>query len=233
MEKAIQKIKNHYLVCGMTRVGACVLQELIDTNRACVLIDRDERRLGNIKNKWSQILFILGDATDDAVLDTAGIQRAAGVFAATDDDNINLVISLSAKQLNPHVRVVASCHDADNFDKMRKAGADAVISPTRIGGLRMASEMIRPTVVSFLDTMLRDRNMNLRVEEIMVPETFPSQPLHRLSIDKFQHTMILAIRTDSHWLYKPHANQLLAPHDTLVVMTTPDEYRELQRLILK
>jgi voltage-gated potassium channel len=90
----------------------------------------------------------------------AGIEKAKGLFAVTGDDNQNLVVSLTAKQLNPNLRVVAQCNEIKNSQKMRKAGADATVSTTSIGVLRMASEMVRPTVVSFLDTMLRDRERN-------------------------------------------------------------------------
>ena len=86
---------------------------------------------------------------------------------------------------------------------MRKAGADAVVSPSAIGGLRMASEMVRPTVVSFLDTMLRDREKNLRVEELPVPESFVGRPISALNLKRFAHVLLLAVRTGENWIYNP------------------------------
>ena len=100
--------------------------------------------------------YIEGDGSSDEVLLRAGVQNAKGVFASTEDDNTNLVISLSSKRLNPDAKVVALCFDKSKADKLRLAGADTVVSPSYIGGLSMASEMIRPSVTTFLDVMLRD-----------------------------------------------------------------------------
>ena len=104
----------------------------------------------------------------------AGVERAAGIVACTDNDKENVVITLSARQLNPTIRIVSRITDIDSEDKIRRVGADAVVSPTYIGGLRLASELIRPTVVNFLDVMLRDRDANLRIDEITIPESSPA-----------------------------------------------------------
>jgi voltage-gated potassium channel len=172
-------------------------------------------------------VFIEGDATDSNILLKAGVDKAAGLFAVTGDDNQNLVVSLTAKQLNPRLKVVARCNDMRNSEKMKKAGADAVVSPTAIGGLRMASEMLRPTVVSFLDTMLRDREKNLRVEELPVPASFVGQPISALNLRRCSHTLLLAIKTKGDWVYNPSESHIIDPENTLVFMTTPEGRDEL------
>lgn len=133
------------------------------------------------------------------------------MFAVSGDDNQNLVISLTAKQLNPNIRVVARCHDLKNIDKLKKVGADAVVSPTFIGGLRMASEMVRPTVVSFLDIMLRDKKKNLRVEEIPVPELFAGKAIADLQLKKYPNTLLLAVRTKDDWIFNPTDDYIIKP----------------------
>ena len=172
-------------------------------------------------------VFIEGDATDSNTLLRAGIDKASGLFAVTGDDNQNLVVSLTAKQLNPKLRVVARCNDTRNSQRMKKAGADAVVSPSAIGGLRMASEMVRPTVVSFLDIMLRDREKNLRVEELPVPESFVGRPISALNLKRFSHALLLAVRTGDNWVYNPSESYAIAQKNTLVFMTTPEGRDEL------
>jgi voltage-gated potassium channel len=136
-------------------------------------------------------------------------------------------LSLTAKQLNPRLRVVARCNDIRNTEKMKKAGADAVVSPGAIGGLRMASEMVRPTVVSFLDTMLRDREKNLRVEELPVPEAFVGRPISALNLKRFSHALLLAVKTGENWVYNPSESCVIDKENTLVFMTTPEGRNEL------
>ena len=129
------------------------------------------------------------------------MEKAKGLFAVTGDDNENLVISLTARQLNPDLRIIARCKEARNIEKIKKAGADAVVSPDHVGGMRIASEMIRPTAVSFLDTMLHDEQNNLRVEEVSLPVSVIGKPISALNLKTYGHTMLLAVKTKRDWLY--------------------------------
>jgi voltage-gated potassium channel len=176
MEKQIRKLKGHYILCGFGRVGRNVAHELASTNRHFVAIDEDNLILQEHKEKNPGLLYLHGDASDDDTLLAADLENAKGVFAVTGDDSRNLMIVITAKQLKPEVRVVARCHETRNMEKMRKAGADAIVSPDFTGGMRIASAMIRPHVVSFLDEMLKSQN-NLRVEEIPVPAGFIPKPI--------------------------------------------------------
>ncbi|RMD86923.1 MAG: TrkA family potassium uptake protein, partial [Calditrichaeota bacterium] len=153
---------------------------------------------------------------------------ARGIFAVTGDDNLNLVIALTAKQLQPEVKLVASCGELQNISKIKKAGADAVISPTYIGALRMASEMLRPTVVSFLDTMLRETDSNLRIEEIPIG-CMAGQTVQSLNLSRFEHTLLLAIKKPQGWLYNPPANYVVQPEEKLICMTTPEDRIKIEK----
>lgn len=230
MEKMIKKLRDHYIVCGVDGVGFYILSELAGTKRPHVMVDIGREAIEKVLETFPDGIFIEGDATDSDTLSAAGITEAKGLFAITGDDNQNLVISLTAKQLNPNVRVVASCKDLKNTDKLKKAGADAVVSPTSIGGLRMASEMVRSTVVSFLDTMLRDKEKNLRIEEMAVPATFAGKAISELGLGKYPHILLLAIRTEGGWVYNPPGSHMIKLDDTLIFMTTPEERTELEKI---
>lgn len=225
MERAAQHLKNHYVVCGRGETGLSLINELRATGRPCVVVDPNEEPTDARETIW-----IRGDASDNAALLTAGIQNAAGLFATTNDDNINLVICLSARQLNPSIRIVARCRNPKNIGKLSKVGADAVVSPSSIGGLRMASEMVRPTAVSFLDTMLRDSKINLRVEEARIPATFEGKSLASIGLKRFPGVLLLAIKNASDWVYNPPEDHVVKQGDILVFMTTPGERLELMHL---
>jgi voltage-gated potassium channel len=227
MEKAAGSSRDHYIVCGLGSVGFYIVSELYATKRPHVIVDVDKKNIERSLASLPDEVFIEGDATDSDTLLKAGIEKARGLFAVTGDDNQNLVVSLTAKQLNPNLRVVARCNELRNSEKIKKAGADAVVSPTAIGGLRMASEMLRPTVVSFLDTMLRDREKNLRVEELPVPESFVGRPISALNLKRCSHTLLLAVKTGEDWVYNPQESYIINQENTLVFMTTPEGIEEL------
>ena len=231
MEKNIKKLKNHFIICGIEGVGFHIINELNNTNRPCVVIDKDKMKIEKLTEKFPEQIYIEGDATEDIILLKAGIENAKGIFAATNDDNINLVICLSAKHINRKINVVSSCNDVMNIMKMKKSGADYVISPTFIGGLRMASEMIRPAAVSFLDTMLRDKYKNLRIEDLPVSDSYVGKPVSSLNLKKYHNSLLLAIKTASGWTYNPSDNFILESGQTLVIMTTPEEREGLEKNI--
>jgi voltage-gated potassium channel len=229
MQQAISKLKDHYIVCGVGRVGGNVVHELVMTGRPCVIVDEDMLHIENSVERYPQLLYLHGDATDNDTLLAAGIKRARGVFAVATDDSMNLVISLSAKQLNPAVRVVARCHDLKNVEKTRRAGADEIVSPDFTGGLRIVSAMVRPHVVSFLDDMLRS-DSSLRMEEIAIPPGLSGKTLSVLQAVG-RDCVVLAISRGGRWLFNPDGRQSMLDGDMLMVMTTPDGRTRIEQLI--
>ncbi len=229
MEKTIKKLRGHYIVCGSGRVGRNVGAELDTTNRHYVTIDENLEALETLHDKKPGLLFIHGDASDDDTLISANIAEARGVFAVTGDDSRNLMISLTARQINPQIRIVARCHEMRNVEKMRKAGADAIVSPDFTGGMRIASAMIRPHVVSFLDEMLRSEK-KLRVEEIAIPATFEPRALGTMELRSSDYVM-LAVRTHETWTFNPPMDFMLQPGYTLIAMATPHGRLELDAVL--
>jgi len=231
MERRARNYKDHYIVCGIGVVGTNIVDELWATKRPYVIVDMSRDSFEKLANSSPAEIFIQGDATDDSTLLRAGIKKAKGVFAVTGDDNQNFVICLTAKQLNPDLKVVAECNEIRNNEKMKKAGADSVVSPSFIGGLRMASEMIRPTVVSFLDTMLRDKKKNLRIEEIPVPGSLVGKPISGLELKRYSFLLPLAVKTEDDFVYNPADDHIIQRGNTLIFMTTPGEREQLEKIL--
>ena len=229
MLKKIAQLKDHYIVCGAGRVGSNVAHELAMTGRAFVIVDDDMNVIQHYLDNHPEQLYIHGDATDNDVLLASGISHAAGVFAVAHEDSSNLVISLSAKQLNPHLRVVARCHDMKNADKTRRVGADEIISPDYSGGLSLVSAMVRPNVMNFLDEMFKS-DSKLRMEEIRIPDSLVNKSLSFLYREN-QDCMVLAIQRQGAWQLNPSSDHVLQGNDVLMLMTTPEGRSRLEQLI--
>lgn len=228
MDKLAGRLNEHFIVCGYGRIGRQIVHELNATNRPCTIVEGDPDVASDTGGEDGAVV-IVGDATDNGVLARAGIERARGIFCVTNDDNRNLVITLTARQMNPGVRIVARCEDMARGDKIRSTGADAVVSPDFIGGLRMVSEMVRPTVVSFLDIMLRDKDRNLRVEEVTVPRQRSGVALKDLHLKRYPAVLLLAVKRGDGWVYNPPEDHMVSEGDSLIIMTNPEERRKLER----
>jgi len=226
MLKRIDRLAGHHIVCGIGRIGTNVANELAATGREFVVIDAEAAQLDAYRERNPEVPYLHGDAAEDEVLRAAGIAHAAGLFAVVGDDSKNLVIALSAKQLNPGVRVVARCHDVGFIEKIRKVGADAIVSPDFTGGLRMASAMIRPQVVTFLDEMLRS-DRGLRVEEIAVAPRHAGRRLGELASPGPDHILI-ALRAGGRWQFNPAAELVLGGGEMVIAMATPDGRKALE-----
>jgi voltage-gated potassium channel len=167
MEKQIGKLSNHYIVCGGGETGYHVIAELVKNGENVVLVELDEEKIERCK-MIADLLFVKGDATEDENLVTAGIDKAKGIVISLPSDKDTLYVTMASRMRNRNLRIISRMVDHKHESKLRNAGADGVVSPNFIGGLRMASEMLRPTVVDFLDSMLRSSQGNLRIHEVTV-----------------------------------------------------------------
>lgn len=226
MEKAIKQLSGHYIICGYGRVGRNVANELVATQRTYVAIEPDLALMKEMADREPDLLWLHGDATDDELLQLAGIDQAAGVFAVSNDDAKNLMISLTAKQLNPKVRVVARCHEVRSVPKLKKAGADEVVVPDFTGGMKIVSLMVRPHVVGFLEEMRRNEHQ-VRMEEISIPADFAARPLQALQLVSPEYILV-AVRQNKDWVFNPGQDFEITAGHTLVAMTTAEGRRLLE-----
>jgi voltage-gated potassium channel len=227
MEKQIAKLSGHYIVCGIGRVGSNVAKELLKTKRPMVVIEADRDALTRWLEHDPSALYLHEDAADDDALRKAGVLSAAGVFAVTGDDSHNLMVSLSVKLLNPKVRVVARVHDIRNADKARRAGADEIVSPDFTGAMRIASAMLRPHVVNFMDQMLLSDD-GLRIEEVPVPPHRTATPVGDL-VPKSDDYILVATHEHGKWVFNPAQGHLVNGGATLVLMANPSGREALER----
>jgi voltage-gated potassium channel len=229
MEKLIAHLNGHYVVCGIGRVGSNVATELLKTKRTFVVIESDRAALDIWLTHHPQTLYLHDDASDDDALARAGVARATGVFAVTGDDSHNLMVALSVKMIHPKTRVVVRLHDINNTKKARRAGADEIVSPDFTGGMRIASAMLRPHVVNFMDKMLHSDD-GLRVEEVVVPHGFSSTPLGTL-IPKSRDYLVMALHENGQWMFNPPDEHTIKAGSTLVMMANPEGRAHVEKLV--
>lgn len=235
MKKLIASLSNHIIVCGGGGTGRHVVEELIATHWKFVLVDPDADRLQRFQEMHEGVAVLEGDATDDNVLIEAGILRAHGVVASLPDDKGNLYVVVTARELNPALRIVAKAVDAAAVRKLRTAGADAVVSVNTIGGLRLASEMIRPSVVTFLDKMMRDQDKQLRFEELVVPRgsTLVNTRLAKSDIRRERNLLIVAAKgADGRFVYSPGPDFVLEENMTLILLGETEAVQRLRESYL-
>jgi voltage-gated potassium channel len=234
LKKRMKRMKDHVVVCGAGSTGRNVIEELLTTGVPVIAIDQRESELKEIAEKFPKAAFtyIVGDATDDDVMAQTNLNGARGLVAALSSDKDNLYLTVSARQSNPGARIVARCAELSHVEKIRRSGADAVVSPNYIGGMRLVSELLRPAVVRFLDDMLRDRRAAYRIEEVNL-----GARVHELGTtlrdarvrERFGMT-VLAMRgkDDDAWKYNPDASEKLSAGMTLVVLGSAEQVAELR-----
>ncbi|HUS65468.1 MAG TPA: potassium channel protein [Kofleriaceae bacterium] len=235
MRKQIQKLTDHVIVCGAGSTGSHAVQELVEYQIPLVAIDMDAVRLEHLAEIHPPEIFkfIVGDATDDEVLEQANLAGARGIVAAMANDKDNLYLTVSARQTNPTCRIVARGSELQVLDKLKKAGADHTVSPNYIGGLRMVSELLRPQVVKFLDEMRRDK-ARVRIEEVLIPDgsAFSGKSLAQMNIRSTTEILVLAVQTPGAegYRYNPGGDFVLEGGMTLVVLGPLSQVEDLRRL---
>jgi voltage-gated potassium channel len=232
MKNEISRLKNHFVVCGISATGHYIIEELLKTGRKFVVVDKDPVRIKQMAD--ANILNVEGDASHDAILEAANIRNAAGLFVALHIDADNLLVVVTAKGLNPTLKIISKAIDEESSRKLRQVGADRVVMSNYIGGLRMTSEMIRPNVVSFLDTMLRDKSGAIRVEEVAIQENSPlvGKKLCDTGILDIEGVSVVALVTcdTGAYIFNPPKDRILAVNDVVIVMGIVDKITEFTNM---
>lgn len=232
MKRKIDALKEHYIVCGLGRVGMQVALELEREKVAFVVIDCNPDILKACEeHDW---MYVEGDASNDDVLQAAGIMRAKGLVTATDADADNVYIVLSAKGLNDKLFVVGRANLEKSEYKLKKAGADRVLSPYSMGGRRLASLLLRPTVVEFLDVVMHSEEIELLIEEVIIDDRSPFVGKSMLDVRSKCVTgaNILALKKKGEkvMMVSPVPETVIGCGDRFVALGTKEQLKELEGL---
>ena len=228
MERDIERLNDHYVICGAGRVGRSAARELARKPAPFVIIEQNETKAARFADDW---LMHVGDATQESTLHQVHIERARGLVAATTTDATNLYIVLTARNLNPKLKIIARASEEDAEKHLVKAGADAVVSPYSFAGQRIAQSFLRPHVVSFLDTATTHLGMDLEIGEVQVRANseFAGKTVGSSRIRQERGVIILAIKREKGMHFNPAPDDVIEPGDCLIAMGQPAQLRQLER----
>src|SRR5215204_2748201 len=233
MEAAIGKLNGHQILCGYGRVGRQVAEEFASDGVSFVIIEQDPETVAECVEEG--YLTVLGEASDDGVLEEAGVRRARGLVAAVDSDADNVFVVLSARKMNPELHIVARASSDASAAKLEMAGADRTLSPYAVGGRRLASLATQPLIADFLDIVTRgEKGIEFRLEEFGVPEDpfIAGRTIGELRIGERTGAMILATRNrEGTFDTTPSASDRLRAGDTLIVLGTREQISRLEQLM--
>jgi len=231
MAKKLSTLRNHYIICGFGRMGKRICQELADNNAPFVVIEKDPVEIDLLRTQG--FLYVEGDATNDEVLNEAGIKYAKGLVAVLPTEAENVFTTLSARVLNPEIFIVSRAVEEETESKLIKAGANRVVKPYEIGGHRMAQVLLRPGVVDFIDIIAREKRIDLNIEEIEVKpgSSLIGQTLVKSPIRNILNIIIVAIFSDRGLVtYNPQSNTVIKGGDRLIVIGEEKNIRKLIQL---
>jgi voltage-gated potassium channel len=231
MEKHIEALRGHIIIAGLGRVGRQAALELAEARVPFLVVDPAEVTVRQAaEHGW---LCQQGDATDDAVLERAGVRRARGLIATTANDATNMYIVLSARVLNPKLYIVSRAVDETSVPKLMRAGADRAISPYAIGGHRLAHLILRPTVVDFFETALRRDNEALNIEAVAVggDASAVGRTIEALALRQATGATVLAIMRDGNPVVNPPGDMALAAGDRLLALGTRAQLERVEHLL--
>ena len=234
MDKTIEKMRDHYLVCGIGRNGEYAAELMARGDHPMVVVDSDEATIKQLQESHDlDLLYVVGDANDEHVLLRAGVQRAQGLIAALPKDQDNLFLILTARDLNPGIRVVAKVNEQRSRKKFLQVGANDVVSPSAMGGYRMFLEMVRPEVTDFVDFMLLE-NEDLRIDEVPISRGSPlvGKRLSESDIRRRTNVLIVGVRDEegARFTYNPGPDFQLQEDMTMIALGPREAVTRLREM---
>lgn len=232
LDRQINKLKDHYIICGYGRMGRALARFLIQRYLDVVVIEQNQARTTVMDEDG--ILYLVGAATDESLLIRAGIERARGLITVVGNDADNVFLVLLARQMNPDIFIVARAIMNSAKRTLTAAGANKVVSPYDLGARRIAHAILRPTVIEFLEMAFTDENVDVEVEEITIKPNSPvvRRTLYESEIRQKFGVMIISIKKeDGHMVFNPDADTLLESNDTLVVVGGAANIKGLEKLL--
>ncbi len=234
LDKKITLMNNHYIICGNGRIGSLISHDLAAAGKDFVVIDMNPETMLALDR--TDILHILGDATEDEILVKAGIKRAKGLIATASSDVTNVYITLIARELNPDIFILARAETEDSIRNLKRAGADKVISPYLVGGRHMANIILKPTVVDFVELATGEKRDDFYIEmegfKIRSGSCLIEKTLKDAPIRKDLGLIVVAIKNSAgNMTFNPPADYCLSQGDVLICMGDPKALDSMQRLV--
>lgn len=231
MMSRIDSLSDHYIICGYGRVGQRLAEDLQDAGRDFVVVDHDARAAEALSD--TQMLYVKGDAEQEETLEAAGIHRAHGLILALPDESDNVFVTLTAREMNPNVMILARMIDHRNRSKLLNAGADKVIAPSEVGADRMAQVILRPNVDAFMERVLHASSLSLRIEEVEVKPGAPlaGQTLADSNFRQQYDAIVIGMIDQSEggaMKFNPVPSDRIQEGDVLIVLGDPDMIRSLR-----
>ena len=228
MDRKISEMRDHVIVCGWGRVGRAAARDMARDGTDVVVIDENADRVVGI-----DLPTVVGDATHDATLRAAGIERARALIAALEGDAENLFVTLSSRAINADLFIVARARQDESVEKLSRAGADRVVNPQELGAARMASFVLQPNVAEFVDVVMHERSMDFRMREVEIPQgsQVAGSTLRDADLRHRAGALVLALRgDDGTFTTNPDPDTVLHPRNIIVAVGTEDALKELARV---
>jgi voltage-gated potassium channel len=225
--KSIEKLKGHIIVCGYGRIGSIVVREIVKEDLPVVVVERDIDQEEKLEE--SGIFHLMGDATSDDLLMKAGLMKAKALISALSEESQNVYVALTARQLNPDLYIVARADEDSHISRLKMAGADRVLMPHTLGGMRMAQSVLRPNVTSFME-LASDDKLDLQLEEVVVTKgsDLDGKDLASSGIRPVYNIIVISVKkTDGQMIFNPGPTTTLAAGDTLIVVGVKDNLIKL------
>lgn len=227
----IRKLRDHYIICGFGRIGQMVAAEFERRPLPFVLIEKDENKVRRLPPDYP---VVVGDATEEEALLNAGVDRAKGLVTVLHSDAANLFVTLSAREMNPKLFIIARYEEERTKNKLLRAGADKVVSPYIIGGTRMAMAVLRPAVIDFIELATQSESLGLQMEEILVPPDSPllGVKLSESGIRSSLEIIVVAVKKRSgHMEFNPSAHTTLEEGDRMIAIGEAGQLARLEDMV--
>ena len=226
MQRRIDQLEGHVIVCGYGQVGHSIVAEMHRAGRDVVVVDREGLDPHDVPEG---VMAVVGDATADAVLDQAGLRRAGTLVMALDSDADNLFVALTARSKNAVLFIVSRANNSGVVDKLERVGVNRVVNPHEIGGSRMAAMVLQPDVTDFLDVVMHDRELEVRMAKVVAGEgsAYVGQTVAALLTPRHAGTTLVAIRRNRQFLTNPAGSTIVEPGDVLIVLGTDDNLKAM------
>lgn len=230
LQKQINNLKDHYIICGFGRIGRMIARDFAAKPLPFIVVEEQPERCRRLEAEG--FLFVEGDATSDEVLEQAGISRAKGLITAVTSDSANVFITLTARGINPDMFILARASEDGADLKLLRAGANKVVSPYAIGATRMAQAILRPSVVDFIDIATATESLELQIEEILIggKSTLAGKTLINSGIRKDLGIIIVGIKKGAHMIFNPAPSTEIEPGDILITLGEPPSIKNLENI---